>query len=277
MSQSSKNTSENNGRVDNPKFNVVILADHTIGYRLTEFLLQRRQEVDVVSIYTNKNSNSWWKPLDSLSGKYDCTIHYYENEAFLYHDLHKKKSIDFIFCFSWKHLLSERIIKIPKKGAINLHYSLLPKYRGVYPVNWSIIKGEQMTGITFHFINNRVDRGDIIAQKKVRIKPSFTSVDLLRVLDEAAYSTFIKIWAVRSRWHLISKAQEGKSSYFSYKDFALSNEIDLDKYYKASDFINFLRGKTFYPYKNNAYFIDKRNKKKIFLNLLLSEESEKSD
>ncbi|MDD5361905.1 MAG: methionyl-tRNA formyltransferase [Ignavibacteria bacterium] len=66
-------------------------------------------------------------------------------------------------------ILPAEVFKIPKFGSINLHASLLPKYRGAAPINWAIINGETESGITTFFLNEKVDTGNIILQKKVQI------------------------------------------------------------------------------------------------------------
>lgn len=75
-------------------------------------------------------------------------------------------------------ILPERIFSLPPSGTINLHASLLPKYRGAAPINWAIIKGEKITGLTTFFIQKKVDRGEIILQKEVEIYPEETYGEL---------------------------------------------------------------------------------------------------
>lgn len=65
--------------------------------------------------------------------------------------------------------IPEEVFGIPVYGTINLHASLLPNYRGAAPINWALINGEKITGVTTFFINNGIDKGDIIMQKKVKI------------------------------------------------------------------------------------------------------------
>ncbi|MFH1760501.1 MAG: methionyl-tRNA formyltransferase [bacterium] len=68
-------------------------------------------------------------------------------------------------------ILPESLIHIPRLGSVNLHASLLPKYRGAAPINWAIINGEQETGVTVFFIEKSVDTGKIIRQKNTAISP----------------------------------------------------------------------------------------------------------
>lgn len=66
-------------------------------------------------------------------------------------------------------IIPREIIEIPEFGIINLHFSLLPRLRGAAPLNWAIINGEEKTGVTVFFINEKMDEGDIVLQKEVEI------------------------------------------------------------------------------------------------------------
>ena len=72
-------------------------------------------------------------------------------------------------------MLPEILINIPKLGTINLHSSLLPNYRGAAPINWVIINGEKVTGVTTFFINKKIDEGDIIDSEEVQIKEDYSA------------------------------------------------------------------------------------------------------
>ncbi len=66
-------------------------------------------------------------------------------------------------------IIPKEIIEIPRFGIVNLHFSLLPKLRGAAPLNWAIIRGEEKTGVSVFFINEKMDEGDIILQMEVGI------------------------------------------------------------------------------------------------------------
>jgi methionyl-tRNA formyltransferase len=72
-------------------------------------------------------------------------------------------------------ILPREVYTIPKLGSFNLHASLLPKYRGAAPINWAIINGEKETGVTTFFLQDKVDTGNIIIQRKVRIDEDETA------------------------------------------------------------------------------------------------------
>ncbi|MDZ7331117.1 MAG: methionyl-tRNA formyltransferase [candidate division KSB1 bacterium] len=75
-------------------------------------------------------------------------------------------------------ILPTAVFTIPSQGAINLHASLLPKYRGAAPINWAIINGESETGVTTFFIEQQVDAGNWILQRAIPISPDETAGEL---------------------------------------------------------------------------------------------------
>ncbi|SNX55597.1 methionyl-tRNA formyltransferase [Thermoanaerobacterium sp. RBIITD] len=76
---------------------------------------------------------------------------------------------DFIIVVAYGKILPEEILNIPKHGCINVHASLLPKYRGAAPINWAIINGEKETGITTMYMEKGLDTGDILMQRAIPI------------------------------------------------------------------------------------------------------------
>ena len=93
---------------------------------------------------------------------------------------------DFLFSFYYRRMLPEAILGLAKRGAYNMHGSLLPKYRGRAPVNWAILRGERETGATLHEMTARPDAGRIVDQQAVPIGPDDTAVEVFRRVSEAA-------------------------------------------------------------------------------------------
>jgi methionyl-tRNA formyltransferase len=82
---------------------------------------------------------------------------------------------DLIVVIAFGQKIGNELINLPPKGAINVHASLLPKYRGAAPINWSIIKGEKQTGISIIALAEKMDAGDILAQAQTNIGPNETA------------------------------------------------------------------------------------------------------
>lgn len=81
---------------------------------------------------------------------------------------------DIYVVVAYGQLLSQRILDIPKYGCVNVHGSLLPKYRGAAPIQWSIINGEEKTGVTIMYMVRKCDAGDMILKREIEIDPEDT-------------------------------------------------------------------------------------------------------
>ena len=75
-------------------------------------------------------------------------------------------------------MLPESVWNIPKLGTINIHTSYLPNYRGAAPINWVLINGEKATGVTSFYINNEIDKGNILLQEKIELSDNITAAQL---------------------------------------------------------------------------------------------------
>lgn len=99
-----------------------------------------------------------------------------ENNEIL--DRIKKLKPDLICVVAYGKILPKEILEIPKFGCINVHPSLLPKYRGSAPIQWAILNGDEKTGVTIMYLDEEMDAGDIILQKEVQILDNETSGEL---------------------------------------------------------------------------------------------------
>ncbi|WOO36495.1 methionyl-tRNA formyltransferase [Anaerocolumna sp. AGMB13020] len=98
----------------------------------------------------------------------------------------KQLNPDVIVVAAFGQILSKVILELPKFGCINVHASLLPKYRGSAPIQWSIIEGEEKTGITIMHMDEGIDTGDMISKKEITLSPKETFGTLHDKLAEAA-------------------------------------------------------------------------------------------
>jgi len=111
-------------------------------------------------------------------------------------------------------MLPKIVWKIPKKGTINLHGSILPNYRGAAPINWAIINGEKESGVTTFFINDKIDTGDILLIKKTKIKDGQTAGELHDQLMEIGSDLIIRTISeidsgtLKSKKQIISESQK---------------------------------------------------------------------
>jgi methionyl-tRNA formyltransferase len=92
----------------------------------------------------------------------------------------KDLNLDLIVSFSAPTIFKSELLSLPKKGCINLHCSLLPKYSGILPSFWTLYNDEKETGATVHYMDNEIDNGDILGQKSVEILKSDSMFDIIR-------------------------------------------------------------------------------------------------
>jgi methionyl-tRNA formyltransferase len=85
---------------------------------------------------------------------------------------------DFLFSFYYRNLLNTAWLEVPRRGALNMHGSLLPKYRGRAPVHWAIIHGESATGASLHYMLAKPDAGNLVDQEAVPILQNDTALDV---------------------------------------------------------------------------------------------------
>jgi methionyl-tRNA formyltransferase len=122
---------------------------------------------------------------------------------------------DYIFSFYYRFMIPEQILKCAKIAALNMHGSLLPKYRGRAPVNWAILHGETETGATLHVMEAKPDAGDIVGQAAVSIGPDETATDVFGKVSEAAVKVIEQVLPSLIRGNIPRKPNElQKGSYF---------------------------------------------------------------
>ena len=99
---------------------------------------------------------------------------------------------DLVCVVSYGVILPKSFLKIPKFGCINVHPSMLPKYRGPAPIQWSILNGDKITGVTIMYLNEQMDAGDIIMQEEVEIDDYETTGELWNRLSTIGAKLLIK-------------------------------------------------------------------------------------
>ena len=103
----------------------------------------------------------------------------------------EKLSPDVIVVVAFGQKISDKILNLPKHKCVNIHASLLPKYRGAAPINWAVVNGEKETGITTIIMSNKMDAGDVIIRKSLTIGPEETAGELGNRLSRLGAETLL--------------------------------------------------------------------------------------
>jgi methionyl-tRNA formyltransferase len=155
-------------------------------------------------------------------------------------------------------MLPEVIWNMPSKGTLNLHASLLPKYRGAAPINWAIINGEKESGVTTFFIEKEIDTGNIILQEKVSIEENENAGHLHDKLMEVGGKLVCETIDKISSGKIEGTAQNGKATQ-APKIFKKDCQINWSD--SIENIHNFIRGLS--PYPTAWTFVDEEQKQNI--------------
>lgn len=166
----------------------VVFAYHDIGCAGIESLLSSGFEIAAVFTHADDpKENAFYGSVAQLCARHGIAVHAPEDANHpLWIERIAKLDPDYIFSFYYRNLLSEPLLATARKGAFNLHGSLLPRYRGRAPANWVLVNGETETGVTLHRMVKRADAGAIVGQQKVAIERSDTALSLHGKLRAAA-------------------------------------------------------------------------------------------
>ncbi len=222
----------------------VVLAYNNIGCEGIRALLENGFEIQAV--FTHKddpNENLWFESVAELASQKGLPLYAPDdiNHPLWIAKIGKMKP-DFIFSFYYRNMIGKELLSIPAKGCINLHGSLLPKYRGRCPINWAVINGEKETGVTFHYMTEKPDTGDILAQEKFPIGPNDTARDVHENAAKAA-AKLLRAALPKLKKGLLKgvKQDEKKATYFGGRKPA-DGLIDWSR--SASEIRNLVRGVT---------------------------------
>ncbi len=166
----------------------VVFAYHNVGFRCLSVLLAHGVDIKLVVTHRdNPNETIWFESVQKLAELHGIPTITPENPN-LPEVVEQIQALqpDFFFSFYYREMLKAPLLAIPMRGALNMHGSLLPKYRGRVPVNWAIIRGEKETGATLHYMTEKPDNGDIVAQQAVPILPNDTALDVFQKVTVAA-------------------------------------------------------------------------------------------
>jgi len=228
-----------------PEFSIASL--NSLFQRQTEFYYDLVGIITIPDQIAGRGQKKQQSPVKKEAN--NLNIHVYEpknlNDDIFLHSIKALKP-DLIIVVAFKKL-PEILFNIPTIGTINIHASLLPKYRGAAPINWAIINGEKQSGLTTFFINNTIDTGDIITQIKIKIEPEWNAGDLYTVLmdhsDQIIKDT-LEIVLQKNQTLIKQNEHENHKSKYAPKlkkqDFVLP--LSLLKSKSIIDIYNFIRG-----------------------------------
>ncbi|MSM41406.1 MAG: formyltransferase [Geobacter sp.] len=174
---------------------IVVCAYHNVGYRCMEELL--RQGADVRLVFTHEDSPTeqiWFKSVRELADRHG--IPYVTSDINTPENVARVREIApaFLLSFYYRNMIKPEVLELAARGALNLHGSYLPRYRGRVPVNWAVINGETETGATLHYMVEKPDAGEIVDRERVAIAFTDTAFDVFNKVTDAAVTVIGRAW-----------------------------------------------------------------------------------
>ena len=166
----------------------VVFAYHDVGVRCLSVLLAHGVRVPLVLTHEDSpNEKIWFESVASLCARHGIPA-ITPDDPNTAEVTQRIRAIgpDFFFSFYYRKMLGRDLLVLPRRGAFNMHGSLLPKYRGRVPVNWAVLKGERETGASLHEMVDKPDAGRLVDQMPVPILPDDLASDVFRKVTVAA-------------------------------------------------------------------------------------------
>jgi len=166
----------------------VVFAYSEVGVRCVRELLAQGTEISILFTHEDDpGEQQWFGSVRQLGEEHGLRVEtpddpnspHWVSEG-------RRGAPDFLFSFYYRYLLKPAWLEVPRRAALNMHGSLLPKYRGRAPVHWAIIQGESATGASLHYMLEKPDAGALVDQQAVPILENDTALDVsLKVADAA--------------------------------------------------------------------------------------------
>ncbi len=235
---------------------IVFMGTPEIAVPCLENLIEENHEIIGVVTRTDKPKGRGKKlampPVKEIAVKNDINVYQPKrarDEDFI--NEIRVLSPDLIIVVAYGQILPKEILEIPKYGCVNVHVSLLPKYRGSAPINWVIINGEEKTGVSTMYMDEGLDTGDIILQKEINLNDEITAGELHdKIMYMGADLLKDTVNMIESGNAPRTKQVDSESSYAPIMDKSLG-KIDFSK--SAKEIHNLVRGVNPWPSAHTNY------------------------
>jgi methionyl-tRNA formyltransferase len=166
----------------------VVFAYSQVGVRCLQVLLDQGVEIPLLFTHADDpGENQWFGSVRELARRHGLRVETPDTpNTPEWLAAARTTAPDFLFSFYYRYMLSADWLLLPRRGALNMHGSLLPKYRGRAPVHWAILKGETETGASLHYMLEKPDAGALVDQQSVPILENDTALDVSLKVTEAA-------------------------------------------------------------------------------------------
>ncbi len=214
------------------------------GYAVLKKLIAEKSNiVGILCLIEDPHEPQYHLKISALAQEHSILIFYTTDiKPSQYADLLEKIKPDIAFAIGWRYLINKAAYRIPTKGTLIIHDSLLPKYRGFAPMNWAIINGEKETGVTLFYIAEDVDCGPIVDQLSTHIDMTDTAQTVDERIIQLYEEIIIKNLAKLASGKADAVAQDEAQASYTCKRTPKDGEINWKN--SAIEIYNLIRGLT---------------------------------
>ena len=225
---------------ETPTTKLLLLADGRVGNEVYRFLARKYPSDIKLIVCTEENVISDAARRDGFTVVIWTTP---EELCGLIEEMHM--SFQLGLTAWWPYILKQPLISLPKKGFINFHPSFLPHNRGKHYNFWAIVE-EAPFGVSLHFVDEHVDTGDIVVQRRIEYDWSDTGETLYWKAQDSMVKLFVESYPTLRSLHIPRKRQNSsEGSFHKSTEIESASVIELDQLYTARKLLNLLRARTF--------------------------------
>ena len=209
--------------------NVIVMGKNNIGVSCTEILL-KDSEINILGIighFKDSTEDGWQKSLTKYAIEENLSVLNPKRiSTKILDELTNDKPLDYLFSFQYEKIIKKPILEYPRYGCVNIHFSYLPRNRGVSPIAWALIEGDTEFAVTIHYMDEGVDTGDIIDQEVFPIFDDYTAQILYEKSVQAGVRLFQRVIPKLKKCKYIgSKQDESLATYHSLGSLDFNNVI----------------------------------------------------
>ncbi len=233
--------------IKNKKIKVLYFGGNRAGVECLCSLLDWKIEVvSVVVRSSDSGANTWAPSLKKFATEKELNIFQPKDPNGQQSiEFYKSLQFDYIVSVQYDKILKDDVLSLAERGALNLHFAPLPKYRGCYPISWAIIEGKP-AGVTLHWMDKGIDTGDIICKKEILTEPDKTAREIYEIVTDLGREIFQEMVPKIFSGETIRYPQDNKNA--SYYPHGEPYGRTIDWSWSSQMISRFIRAFTFFPY-----------------------------
>ena len=256
--------------------NVIISGKNNLGVGCSKLLFDD-SKINILGIIGHSGDSlkdGWQKSLLKFALNNDIPVATPKAMSLIdIEELCQGRKLDLLFSFQYEKIIKRSVLNCPELGCVNIHFSLLPRNRGVYTIAWTLLNGDAEAGVTIHYMDEGIDTGDIIGRKSFGIHDEFNAQDVYDKCTSAGIDLFAEILPkITTGKHIGERQNESKATYHSLSSIDFKN-IQIDWTLSSVEVFNYIRAFIFPQFQCPAVSFEE-NEFHIFKVLIPNEKFE---